>query len=157
MEHKLTKEEAIEILNNVAWLGTNEDRSKNEEAVAMAIQALELAPTIDAVEVVRCKDCKHWGTTRCGHWDGIWKTEADWFCADGETDDSVVKDSLTTKHGKWIEREVVTDNKAEVIGEWQSAKCSVCGKYHTTPYLYYFSHYDYCPHCGAKMEEVSEI
>lgn len=35
-------------------------------------------------EVIRCKDCKHWGTVRCGHWDGIWKTEALWFCADGE-------------------------------------------------------------------------
>ena len=47
----MTKEEAIEILNNVAWLGTNEDRVKTEEAVAMAIQALEHAPTIEAEPV----------------------------------------------------------------------------------------------------------
>lgn len=45
------------------------------------------APTVDAVEVVRCKDCKHrdkyecnhimLGGTKCGVTD-------DWFCADGE-------------------------------------------------------------------------
>ena len=38
------------------------------------------APTIDAVEVVRCKDCKFYyanGGDTC-------ITEPDWFCADGE-------------------------------------------------------------------------
>ena len=53
------------------------------------------------------------------------------------------------KVGKWLEREVIDD---KAIKEWQSARCSVCDKYHTTPYMYYFSQYDYCPHCGAKME-----
>lgn len=54
------------------------------------------------------------------------------------------------KVGKWTEREVIEDRKA--IEEWQSARCSVCGKYHTTPYLYYFDNFAYCPNCGAKME-----
>jgi hypothetical protein len=53
------------------------------------------------------------------------------------------------KMGEWLEKEVISD---KVIEEWQSARCSICDKYHTTPYMYYFSHYDYCPHCGAKME-----
>ena len=44
-------------------------------------------PTVDAVEVVRCKDCRFW------HNDGIMTTcdrlfgngyEANWFCANGE-------------------------------------------------------------------------
>ena len=52
------------------------------------------------------------------------------------------------KTGKWIERGVST---AKVIDEWQSAMCSVCGKYHTTPYLYYFDDFNYCPNCGADM------
>lgn len=65
-------------------------------------------------------------------------------------------DAEPTRHGKWIERKVITDNNDAI--EWQSAKCSVCGKYHTTPYMYYFSNYDYCPNCGAKMDlkEVEE-
>jgi len=50
-------------------------------------------PTIDAVPVVRCKDCKHSkqrfmeyerpGMVFCPHTCGGWVAE-DWFCADGE-------------------------------------------------------------------------
>ncbi len=29
------------------------------------------SPTIDAVPVIRCKDCKHWGTGVAGEIDGI--------------------------------------------------------------------------------------
>ena len=54
------------------------------------------------------------------------------------------------KTGEWIEREVF-ESKGQVE-ELQSAKCSVCGKYHTTPYLYYFDKFPYCPNCGARME-----
>lgn len=50
---------------------------------------------------------------------------------------------------KWIERKV---GDYEVMVILQSCKCSNCGKYHSTPYLYRYSHYKYCPHCGAKME-----
>ena len=71
---------------------------------------------------------------------------------------SEVRESLKTmpsehperKRGKWTERKVIEDRKA--IEEWQSARCSVCGKYHTTPYMYYFYDFAYCPWCGAKME-----
>ena len=54
------------------------------------------------------------------------------------------------KTGKWEEK-AVSDEK--VIDEWQSARCSVCGKYHTAPYMYYFDNYNYCPNCGARMTE----
>lgn len=50
------------------------------------------------------------------------------------------------KKGKWEEREVSSE---KVIDEWQSARCSVCGKYHTTPYMYYFDNFSFCPNCGA--------
>lgn len=55
-----------------------------------------------------------------------------------------VRENVT---GKWIEKEVCDDSK--VITEWQSARCSNCGLYHTTPYMYYFDNYKYCPNCGA--------
>lgn len=57
-------------------------------ARVIPISDLHLAPTIDAVKVVRCKDCKHWAPEpmgdvpmcyRCGRW-----TEPDHFCADGK-------------------------------------------------------------------------
>lgn len=50
------------------------------------------------------------------------------------------------KMGKWEEREVSSE---KVIDEWQSARCSVCGKYHTTPYMYYFDNFSFCPNCGS--------
>lgn len=56
------------------------------------------------------------------------------------------------KRGEWLEKRI--DNGETVgITEWQSARCSVCGRYHTTPYLYYFNDYNYCPNCGAKMKD----
>lgn len=55
-----------------------------------AIQrVIDDAPTIDAVEVVRCKDCKHYSvegeTTRFG-WCGYWNkpTDEKRYCSDGE-------------------------------------------------------------------------
>ena len=55
------------------------------------------------------------------------------------------------KCGKWEEKEVHEKGTLEDIEEWQSARCSACGKYHTAPYMYYFNNYNYCPNCGAKM------
>lgn len=53
--------------------------------------------------------------------------------------------------GEWKEKEVCS-NDDSTIEEWQSARCSECGKYHTTPYMYYFDNFNYCPNCGAKMD-----
>ena len=54
------------------------------------------------------------------------------------------------KTGEWEEREVSSE---QIIDEWQSARCSVCGLYHTTPYMYYFNDFNFCPSCGARMEK----
>lgn len=58
--------------------------------------------------------------------------------------------AVPTKIGKWEERTVGEVGKA--VEQIQSARCSACGLYHTTPYLYYFKNYPYCPNCGEKME-----
>ena len=48
-------------------------------------------PTIDAVEVVHCKDCVHWkdegfdSAGKCELWNIVF--EYDWFCADGEREE----------------------------------------------------------------------
>ena len=51
------------------WRGDKEDVDMNDPhdvgyyaAMSRAIRFASLAHTIDAVSVVRCKDCKHWGT-----------------------------------------------------------------------------------------------
>ena len=57
------------------------------------------------------------------------------------------------KTGKWEEKNIVykDDRGFNSIEAWQSARCSKCGKYHTTPYAYYFDDYNFCPNCGTKM------
>ena len=51
-------------------------------------KALDEAPAIDAVAVVRCKDCKHYRNTDCGYMCKFWvdwlPTEDDDFCSYGE-------------------------------------------------------------------------
>lgn len=53
--------------------------------------AINNAPTVDAVEVVRCKDCKHWTMGYCNHfayysYEPI--TNEDDFCSYGERKDN---------------------------------------------------------------------
>lgn len=53
---------------------------------------IENAPTIDAVEVVRCKDCKWWdnedGAERCTHkYCSMW-AKPDGYCSYGERKES---------------------------------------------------------------------
>ena len=43
------------------------------------------APTVDAVPVVRCKDCKYFKTPLCQNENNY----DNWFCADGERKDEV--------------------------------------------------------------------
>lgn len=59
-----------------------------------------------------------------------------------------------TETGTWLDREVYETKGT--IAEVQSARCSVCGKYHTTPYLYYFDYYKYCPNCGSRLYREGE-
>ena len=58
------------------------------KAFIMAMVGSQAAtPTIDAVHVVRCKDCKRRGTYDCPIYvggDGMHSEPDDWFCADGE-------------------------------------------------------------------------
>ena len=53
--------------------------------------------------------------------------------------------------GEWLNMERIEDDKSEYITEWQQAQCSVCHKWHTTPYMYFFTHYNFCSNCGAPM------
>ena len=58
-------------------------------------------------------------------------------------------DVVEQKTGKWEQKEVF-----DILGnieQLQSAFCPICKRYHTTPYSYYFKHYNFCPNCGARM------
>lgn len=60
--------------------------------MASAESIIEGLPSIDAVPVIRCKDCKYKeaeeiGMVYCSIPTGGWVSE-DWFCADGERKES---------------------------------------------------------------------
>ena len=58
---------------------------------------LDLAPTVDAVPVVRCKDCKHmmegYDYNLCKVWADIRYCKNDSFCSYGERIDGSVDDA----------------------------------------------------------------
>ena len=90
------------------WVGETKDEDDSTYARACGAYSvfsevkltLDKMPTVDAVQVVRCKECKHYqsgidingkpftrcnGTTKEGRiLRGYGKTEPDWFCKDGE-------------------------------------------------------------------------
>lgn len=49
-------------------------------------ECIDDMPTVDAVEVVRCKDCKWWKDCHCTNINGAMGVveNPDWFCAAGE-------------------------------------------------------------------------
>jgi len=90
----MTKEKAIYVLNNTAWLAPSDDTSV-DKAIEIACEAL----SADVVEVIRCKDCENWDTTWQNDWmknchfcplvDGT--RNGDFYCADAErrTDEQI--------------------------------------------------------------------
>lgn len=73
----------------------NSDYYKGMRAMKdMALHAIEKQPTVNAVEVVRCKDCR-WGKEACGNIecnvDSNLPSEYHgykWFCPNGEMKDN---------------------------------------------------------------------
>ena len=49
--------------------------------------AVDNAPTVDAVVVTRCKDCKNWHTTECALDYAMFEPTDDSFCSYGERKD----------------------------------------------------------------------
>lgn len=63
------------------------DHADSEDFEKEIFIAIATAPTIDAVPVVRCKDCKYWERDAIfneGWCRGKRQDNSDWFCADGE-------------------------------------------------------------------------
>lgn len=66
-------------------------------------------------------------------------------------EESPTIDAAPVVHGRWDERHVDYASDC-AIDEVQALRCSVCRRYLTTPYMYSFSEYKFCPNCGAKMD-----
>ena len=58
--------------------------SNGELRFVVDVNEIDEQPTVDAVRVVRCGECKHYGTAECDmEYYGNHMPE-DWYCADGE-------------------------------------------------------------------------
>lgn len=66
---------------------------RNQYMEVIPAYFLREAPAVDAVAVVRCKDCKYWGTPTenqeaiCRHWSSYYgsiRTKNDQYCSYGE-------------------------------------------------------------------------
>ena len=58
--------DAIALISKARRMETTDNNGIPVDTYAVSVLAIEDAPTVDAVEVVRCKDCKHrkkWTTT----------------------------------------------------------------------------------------------
>ena len=70
--------------------GFMEGGSEITKAFILAmIKTRSVTPTVDAIPVVRCKDCKHLlehdtGELECEIKSGWFPVKPDWYCADGE-------------------------------------------------------------------------
>ena len=76
-----------ENLDFVSYQGVpNGYKGSFDSGILYAMNLIDEQPTIDAVPVVRCKDCKHsWYDEIFGmRWCNGRKCNDDWFCADGE-------------------------------------------------------------------------
>jgi hypothetical protein len=65
-------------------------------------------PTIDAVPIVRCKDCRyyHGKNEECGA-RSFYPPSCDWFCADGEKDEGQMKRPKETFWDSMSEAELI--------------------------------------------------
>lgn len=67
----------------VIFVGTEDARKGVQDVMSVIWDA----PTVDAVPVVRCKDCKWWNTTQldeCVAYNALWVANPDDYCSWGE-------------------------------------------------------------------------
>lgn len=71
--------DANSLIEDLEFLAKHED-SFRQSVILGVVHMVKARKTIDAVEVVRCKDCKYFKTLLCQNEDN----HENWFCADGE-------------------------------------------------------------------------
>ena len=156
----MTREEAIDVLKS--YLMFDKSSQQVAKALDMAIEALKEQPTIpmfaESAEAYKAwtgeemgKDIKAKQKELCAVADGIVGHETI------QKQVEKAKKKFSRPHGEWKDKEVFNETDDDhIVDEWQSARCSVCGKYHTTPYMYYFDNFNFCPNCGADMRGEEE-
>ena len=80
----INRRELLEELDKFANSMPNQSGYDFLCGISTAITEIDNAPTVDAVEVVRCKDCKNWNDGICKSGFGLAFNGEDDFCSYGE-------------------------------------------------------------------------
>lgn len=146
----MTTEEAIKVLRDIK-LGIFIDTyfDEPEKSVSKENEALEIA--IEALEPQPCEDCVSRKLLSDNICEGISCNECSFKEIDGECGcllqkrfDELPSVQPTRPTGKW------TEKTGEGFDAW--AECSKCGC--VNPFE---DDFNYCPNCGAKMEGEYEV
>lgn len=77
------------LISSLGWLSeSGAIGNKTKAIIKLAIQTADAQPTIDAVKVIKCKDCRffededYYGNCYCEEWGNI--TNANGYCHDAE-------------------------------------------------------------------------
>ena len=92
----------------------------------------------DAVEKIKAD---------CDRFDHIPKRVVDFFTLGMESVPSA--DVVEVRHGKWS-HDYIKDGME--YSDWFNLHCSICGQMQFST----FGKWNYCPHCGAKMDEEEQ-
>lgn len=76
--------DAIELISKARRMETTDNNGIPVDTFAVPVMVIEDATTVDAVEVVRCKNCKYQYTPDCTMSDGLREAVDDDFCSYGE-------------------------------------------------------------------------
>lgn len=95
----LISREALLKSFDIAWMVEYDETGCGVSKRAIPVATIEAAPAVDAVPVVRCRECKHWGTGYCAETDAIKVCEyakymvgGNGYCVYGERRDGNVAD-----------------------------------------------------------------
>ena len=92
MTNDLISREALLVVPNVRKVTEYDETGECITYLAVPEEAIKNVPAVDAVEVVRCKDCLHWLDGICGNFsneDGSdYFTPAYGYCYAAEKEDS---------------------------------------------------------------------
>ena len=107
-----------------------------ELKMATKKRLIEVETVIEKIRKANCADCYSCNGVLCR------ACLVDDFIS--LLDDSTVVNAVEVVHGRWI---VKRD------GHFCDVECSACGKEYACHYgMLQLQNFDYCPHCGAKMD-----
>lgn len=93
-EMKTRQDACLELMNAAREMDNEEMYGQKSAAFSVFVEAkltLDAMPTVDAVPVVRCRECRWWSKDEpddeygyCYNGKIIGGTKENWYCADGE-------------------------------------------------------------------------